>query len=65
MLSPGTVYSTLYLMERKGLLKGEMKRGKRFFHLTDKGKDVIQNINSLDELMKSLSFYFEVKNIIQ
>ncbi len=49
ILSPGTVYATLYSMERKGLIKGESDNRKTVYSLTEKGNDVItsmmQNFN--------------------
>jgi len=38
VLSAGTVYSTIYGLERKGYIKGETK-----YRLTDKGLDLLQN----------------------
>ncbi len=40
ILSPGTVYATLYSMERKGLIKGESDGRKTVYKLTDKGSEV-------------------------
>jgi DNA-binding PadR family transcriptional regulator len=40
ILSPGTVYATLYSMERKGLIKGEIDGKKTVYKLTDKGNEV-------------------------
>ena len=44
-LSPGTVYSTLYSLERKGLIKslavGSIKNRKREYTLTEKGKKLL------------------------
>lgn len=40
ILSPGTVYATLYSMERKGLIKGESDGKKTVYKLTDKGNEV-------------------------
>ncbi len=41
ILSPGTVYATLYSMERKGLIKGESDGRKTVYALTEKGNAVI------------------------
>jgi DNA-binding PadR family transcriptional regulator len=41
ILSPGTVYATLYSMERKGLIKGESDGRKTVYKLTDSGNQVI------------------------
>ncbi len=37
LLSPGTIYSTLYAMERKGLIKGTFEGKKRSYTLTKEG----------------------------
>ena len=53
LISSGTVYSLLYSMERKGLIKGELTDGKRIYVLTDQGKGVIDAIlGSKEELLK-------------
>lgn len=41
MLSPGTVYATLYSIERKGLIKGVPEGRKTVYKLTDEGREVI------------------------
>ncbi len=46
-LSPATVYSVLYSMERKGYIKARGDARKRVYSITPKGKRVIQTINSL------------------
>jgi DNA-binding PadR family transcriptional regulator len=53
LISSGTVYSLLYSMERKGLIKGELTDGKRVYALTDQGKSVIDAIlGSKEELLR-------------
>jgi len=47
--SSGTVYSTLYLLEREGLIKGGWVQGKRVYTLTDKGKKTIHAILAASE----------------
>ena len=47
LVSAGTVYSLLYAMERKGLVKGEFAEGKRVYSITDQGKRGIEDILSL------------------
>jgi hypothetical protein len=39
MISTGTVYATLYSMERKGLIKGLPKKKKIAYTVTEKGED--------------------------
>jgi DNA-binding PadR family transcriptional regulator len=41
IMSPGTVYATLYTIERKGLIKGESDGRKTVYALTDKGNEVV------------------------
>ncbi|MFB3887979.1 MAG: PadR family transcriptional regulator [Candidatus Bathyarchaeia archaeon] len=41
VLSPGTVYSTLYALERRGLIKGEWDGRKTVYQLTNEGQRVI------------------------
>ena len=57
-LSPGTVYATLYAMERRGLIEGHNDGKKTTFHLTDRGAGALENlkkINSdLTDFMKCL-----------
>jgi DNA-binding PadR family transcriptional regulator len=57
-LSPGTVYATLYAMERRGLIQGHNDGKKTAFHLTDKGTAALENLNKigseLTEFMKCL-----------
>lgn len=40
ILSPGTVYATLYSMERKGLIKGTSDGKKTVYKLTEKGNEI-------------------------
>jgi DNA-binding PadR family transcriptional regulator len=47
--STGTVYSTLYLLERKGLIKGSRVQGRQAYTLTDKGKTTIHTILAASE----------------
>jgi DNA-binding PadR family transcriptional regulator len=44
ILSPGTVYATLYAIERKGLIKGEVTGRKTVYTLTDLGKEVVNSM---------------------
>src|SRR5512138_1442026 len=43
-LSPGTVYATLYAMERRGLIEGHNDGKKTTFRLTDKGTAVLESV---------------------
>jgi len=42
--SPGTIYSLLYSLERKNLIKGNMNQGKRVYNLTNQGEKFITDI---------------------
>ena len=48
-ISPGTVYSTLYAIERRGLIYGESDGRKTIYKLTDKGKIVVETLKSYQE----------------
>ena len=58
-LSLGTIHTILYKLENKGFLKSELggssaKRGgrsKRLFHLTNKGQELIQDIQLARQAM--------------
>jgi len=45
MLSPGSIYSALYSMERDGLIKGTSNRRKRVYVLTDKGEATVKAVS--------------------
>jgi len=42
--SSGTVYSLLYSLERKNLIKGNMNQRKRLYELTDQGEKFLRDI---------------------
>jgi DNA-binding PadR family transcriptional regulator len=44
ILSPGTVYATLYSIERKGLIEGKTDGRKTVYALTEKGNDVVASM---------------------
>jgi DNA-binding PadR family transcriptional regulator len=50
-ISTSAVYSTLYAMERNGLVKGRYSKRSRVYELTEKGKETLEDTrNSLEEL---------------
>jgi DNA-binding PadR family transcriptional regulator len=53
LVSPGTVYSVLYSMERKGLVKAQEFDKKRVYKLTPKGEANIKAIRESSEVLKS------------
>jgi DNA-binding PadR family transcriptional regulator len=48
-LSPGTVYATMYSMERKGLICGHTSAKKTTYVLTEKGEASLGNIGKSSE----------------
>lgn len=44
ILSPGTVYATLYSMERRGVIVGSSDGRKTVYALTEKGDEVVSNM---------------------
>ena len=42
-ISTSTVYSTLYAMERNGLITGRYNRRSRVYELTEKGKKALED----------------------
>ena len=58
LVSSGTVYSLLYSMERKGLIRGRWDQKKRIYMLTEKGEEIVKAIlntnNEIQSLVKSL-----------
>ena len=55
LLSSGTVYSKLYSLERKGLVKGEYGEHKRVYTLTEKGKEHLKALLSDSTIEQFLS----------
>ena len=49
LLSPGTVYATLYSLERDGLVRSSSRGRKKVFSLTERGKKTLEVVrNSID-----------------
>jgi len=55
LLSSGTVYSKLYSLERRGLVKGEYDEHKRVYTLTKKGKEHLKALLSYPTTEQFLS----------
>lgn len=51
LLSSGTVYSTLYALERRGMIRGVWNDRKRVYELTDKTE---RNMNTLTKAGKEI-----------
>ncbi len=59
-ISPGTVYSLLYSLERRQIVTGTWSDGKRIYSLTQKGEKAINEIlQSKEELLKLVELLFE------
>jgi DNA-binding PadR family transcriptional regulator len=60
-LSPGTVYMTVYAMERRGLIAGKSTGKKTTYSLTAKGERAFEELMAsgadLVEFMKSVFFF--------
>jgi len=54
LVSSGSVYSTLYAMEREGLIEGAWKGRKRIYNITPEGKEIIKTIREQFNLITSL-----------
>lgn len=55
LMSSGTVYATLYSMERDGLIQANWSGRKRVYTLTDKGqKTILAFLNTYDRLQRFL-----------
>ena len=52
--SPGTVYSQLYSLERKGLIKNVGNERKRTYTLSEKGRKYFQMIQSSREYIQMI-----------
>jgi DNA-binding PadR family transcriptional regulator len=57
LLSPGTVYSVLYSLERKNLIQGHISNGKRLYNLTKQGEKLLTNIHTAETNIQSLLSY--------
>ena len=53
-ISPGTVYSMIYALERDGLIEGRWNRKKRVYRLTNKGKETIKTTHKLYDKIQIL-----------
>ena len=52
LVSPGTVYSVLYSMERNGLVRANVADRKRIYSLTAKGEAKIRAIRESSEVLE-------------
>ena len=49
IVNPGMIYSSLSAMERKGWIKCVRNRTGRAYSLTEQGKEIAHNMNSISE----------------
>jgi len=54
LVSSGSIYSTLYAMEREGLIEGVWKGRKRIYNITPEGKEIIKTIREQVNIITSL-----------
>ena len=54
LVSSGVVYSTLYAMEREGLIEGAWSGRKRVYRITPEGKKVIKTIRERFDIINSI-----------
>jgi DNA-binding PadR family transcriptional regulator len=54
LLSSGTVYSQIYALERKGLIKANLNPRRRDYTLTEKGKETMEAILNAQYKIKTL-----------
>ena len=54
LISPGTMYSTLYSLERQGLIECSTSSRKRLYQLTNKGKTTIHTVSKSKNLRQVL-----------
>lgn len=53
VVSLSTIYSTLETMKRKGLIKSVVVRRGRVYDLTDKGREIVDNVdNTVGEIKR-------------
>jgi len=59
LLSPGTVYSVVYSLERQNLIEGKMNQGKRIYDLTNQGEKHLNDISAQkNHILTLLSYIF-------
>ena len=54
LVSSGTVYSTLYALERDGLISGTWNHRKRVYRYTEKGEETIKTILNANDKIQYL-----------
>jgi len=54
VMSCGTIYSQLYSLERKGIIKGIQTTKKRIYNITEKGQKDIESISQVRDKIEDL-----------
>ena len=54
LVSSGIVYSTLYALEREGLIRGAWKGRKRIYKITPAGEEIIKILREKSDIISSL-----------
>jgi len=58
VMSSGTVYNTLYALERDGVIEGQQRGKKRVYRLTDKGDGrisaILDSYEKIEKVMTSI-----------
>jgi DNA-binding PadR family transcriptional regulator len=54
LVSPSTIYSVLYSLERNGLISGALVERKRVYRLTDKGRKTTRGLMSASDQTRYL-----------
>jgi len=54
LVSSGSIYSTLYAMEREGLIEGVWKGRKRIYSITPEGREIIKTVREQVDIITAL-----------
>jgi DNA-binding PadR family transcriptional regulator len=65
LVSPGTVYSHIYALERKGLIKAVATRRKRVYRLTERGRELVEKLADNKERIVNFLASVIIKNGIE
>ncbi|MEM2867071.1 MAG: PadR family transcriptional regulator, partial [Candidatus Bathyarchaeia archaeon] len=64
-ISPGTIYSILYKLEREGLIRGKNRGRKRIYTLTTKGEKLLKESFKVQENIKLILSKILINNSTQ
>ena len=54
-LSPGTIYSLLYSLEKKGLVESSLRQKPRYYKLTVRGEETLRTIAAMQNRIKAIT----------